>query len=267
MKQIILPALAQVILLFVGCASVLPDEPDYASGSIIEIEKKDLGGNGPIIGTLEALSLIEGDLARQIFSYALLSSSGQAAAYLTTEDFQFEISSDELDRVVWDIGGQTLHIEKDGQRGAVLKEIVTWVGSEPIRFVTNTVLYPKDGLKKDRFDFSEQGYFIGYRGKQVEEADFKGEIGVTFQVAGFQELSLPGEGKVRAVRIGLQLELDFDEATELVPEAPKISKLSMSSLIWFQKNAPLLITQRITGARGPVRVKVLQTVARLKRDE
>lgn len=247
-----------------GCASVAPDEPDAAKGSVIELEKNDLKVNGPVHQALTGLSLINDENNEQRFTYKIVSASGEAAARLGQQDFDFDITSDNLDRLVWDLNGQNLHIRKDPKLGALLEEIVVWAGETPFRFVTKTTLFPKDALQNGISSVKKEGFFLAYRGDQVDTISFKGELTLTFELSGFQELELPSGKKARAIRAAFEIELDFEEAQELVPDNPKVSNLSLSALLWFTKGQPILITQRITGSRGPVRIKVLQTVAELK---
>ncbi|MDF1662159.1 MAG: hypothetical protein P1V97_10325 [Planctomycetota bacterium] len=248
-----------------GWSSVAPDEPDAAKGSVIELEKNDLKENGPVHQALTGLSLINDENNEQRFTFKVFSASGEAASRLGQRDFDFDITSDDLDRLVWDLNGQNLHIRKDPKLGAVLEEIVVWAGETPFRFVTKTTLFPKDGLKSGVTTVKKEGFFLAYRGDQVETINFKGELSLNFELSGFQELELPSGKKTRAIRVAFEIELDFEEAQELVPDNPKVSNLSLSALLWFEKGQPILITQRITGSRGPVRIKVLQTVAELKK--
>lgn len=242
-----------------------PDEPDAATGSVIELEENDLKENGPVHQALTGLSLINDEIAEQRFTYKVVSASGEAASRLGQRDFDFDLTSDDLDRLVWDLNGQNLHIRKDPKLGAMLEEIVVWAGDTPFRFVTKTLLFPKDGLKNKATSVKKEGFFLAYRGDQVDTISFKGELTLTFELSGFQDLELPSGKKTRAIRAAFEIELDFEEAEELVPDSPKVSNLSLSALLWFEKGQPVLITQRITGSRGPVRVKVLQTVAELKK--
>lgn len=255
-----------LVFLFItvsGCASVAPDEPDAAKGSVIELEDNDLKENGPVHQALMGLSLISEGLDEQRFSYKVISKSGEAAARLGQGDFDFDITSDELDRLVWDLNGQNLHIRKDPKKGAALEEIVVWAGETPFRFVTKTPIFPKDGLKKGTTLVKEEGFFVAYRGDQVDTVNFKGELSLQFELSGFQELELPSGKKTKAIRVAFEIQLDFEEAEELVPDSPKVSNLSLSALLWFRDGQPILVTQRITGSRGPVRVKILQTVAEM----
>jgi hypothetical protein len=249
------------LLLASACASVSPDEPDFAKSAVISIK----GGTKQVSAALQGLSLLTDTISHRILAYHLTSSSGEAAGALSNSDFRFEVGQDEMDRLLWDINGQSIHIENHPQRGAVLKEIVSWAGNTPIRFVTNTVICSKTALKKDK-TFQQEGFFIAYKGQQTEEPDFKGELELNFKIEGFQDLTLAPAKVLRTLRVSFQVEFDFEEAVELVPDSPKVSNLTMSSILWFKDQSPVLITQRITGARGPVRIKVLQTVARLKEE-
>ena len=67
---------------------------------------------------------------------------------------------------------------------------------------------------------------------------------------------------IPTLRLEMAATFDFEDAVALDPDAPKVSELTLRWILWVGADGPVAFTGRLTGARGPIRVNILEVRAR-----
>lgn len=248
------------LLCALACSSTRPEEPTYAQGEVRPLSGDDLAPDSEVSTSLRALGLGREDPQSLTTSMEVIAVDGEPPE--EKRDFDFRVDFDDLDRIAWEIDEITVIFARGADGAATLKEILTPL-SPPLgmRFVTNTPMFPAAGARGSGGAFEAEGFFIAYKGEQVDRVDAKGELSVRSAAEGIQELALPGRPPIKAIRISIEIEIDFEQAQVLVEGQPKASEIVLSTVFWIAEEQPRLVALAVSGGRGPVSIKVVDLQA------
>lgn len=251
----------------VGCAGAAPELPDAVLG-----EPTPVAAGGPFARRFADDFGLAGPPSRRRFLLSVTGLTGELAARIPAGPLNLQSDVDDLGRTVWDFEAFDLRLRPDedpaGRPGEPrtlrLEELIIGSGERALRFVLRVPISPPTLCRPgDPASVEREGLFLVYRGPGTERPAGRGEVVIVRRRAGRQEVRLSRDGDpIPTLRLEMAATFDFEDAVALDPDAPKVSELTLRWILWVGADGPVAFTGRLTGARGPIRVNILEVRAR-----